>query len=112
MHVTHFTRRETTSEQRLTAHNYKHMILEWIVQTAPFDVRIFEIIYREISFKSLYAPMMYVAAYSCCFMLFKKGLESFFRQDYCVSFSLGGSLQAGGKVQTPWHRHPCRWIWL
>ena len=49
---------ETTLEQRFTAHTYKHVILEWIFQTAPFEIRIFRMIYREISFKSLNAPMM------------------------------------------------------
>ena len=113
MHVTHFTRGETTSEQRFTAHTYKHVILEWIFQRAPLEIRTLRLIYIEISFKSLYAPMMrQPIAVPLIFMLFKKSLERFSRQDYCVSFSLGGSIQASGKVQTPWHRHPCWWIWL
>ena len=59
---------ETTLEQRFTAHTYKHVILEWIFQTAPLEIRILRLIYREISFKSLYAPIMCqpIAVALCC----------------------------------------------
>ena len=56
--MSHTSHGETTSMQRLTAHTYKHVILELIFQTALLEIRILRLIYREISFISLNAPMI------------------------------------------------------